>query len=209
MLLGRVVRSDFISQPKRVRSQAALHLIQKFLDTRNVVSILSEPYSVVGDLLLHSSLREYPASSDRQNMHAAIGRNEIVELLLRSMTGLSIGGYRLPWSMRITVRVPVPSLHFIRESQLVARSLEVGIFGSVNMQVFVIFGEDLAVLTRGSLLPDASRHKIRSAEHLVQQHLQIGALRIVDRHPDRSVFRQQVAQQFQTRPHHGEPTSVF
>ena len=209
MLLGRVVRSDFISQPKRVRSQAALHLTQKLLDTRNAVSILSEPYSVIGNLLLHSSLREKPASSGRQSMHTAIGRYEIVELLLRTMTGLSIGGYRLPRSTRIIVWIPVASLHFIREIQLVARPLEVGIFGSINMQVFVIFGEDLAVLSRGSLLPHASRHKIRPAEHLVQQHFEIGALCIVDRHPDRTVFRKQVAQQFQAWPHHGKPASVF
>ena len=142
-------------------------------------------------------------------MYPSIGRYEVVELLLRTMTSLGIGGYRLPRSARIVVRIPVTSLHLVREVQLVARFLEVRILGSVDVQIFVIFGKDLTVLTRGSLLPHAGRYKIRPAEHLVQQHLEVGAFRIVDRHPDRPVFGQQIAQQLQARPHHGKPPSMF
>ena len=77
------------------------------------------------------------------------------------------------------------------------------------MQILVILGEDLAVLTCSSLLPHARRYKVRPAEHLVQQHLEIGTFCIVNRHPDRPVLRQQLSQQLQARPHHGKPPSMF
>ena len=59
------------------------------------------------------------------------------------------------------------------------------------------------------LLPYGVRHKIPPPKHLIHQHLEVVPLVVVDGHPDRAVFTQQIAQNLQTRQHHAQPLAVF
>ncbi len=66
-----------------------------------------------------------------------------------------------------------------------------------------------SVLSCEGLLPKYVSHEISSSKHLIHNDLEIVRLIVVNRHPNRPILRQQVAQQFQARPHHRQPLAMF
>ena len=65
------------------------------------------------------------------------------------------------------------------------------------------------ICRRSAFLPNNIPNKIRTPKHLIHYNLKVMSFIVVDGHPDRAVLGQQIAQQFQPRPHHGEPARML
>ena len=68
---------------------------------------------------------------------------------------------------------------------------------------------DLVVVRTIYFSPNETGHEISPPEHLIHQYFQIVTLAVIDAHPDGAILAEQLTQQFQTRPHHGEPFGMF
>ena len=74
----------------------------------------------------------------------------------------------------------------------------------------VMYGRYIrSILSGVGLLPKHISHEVSSSEQLIHDDLEVVRLVVVDGNPDRAVLRQQIAQEFKTRPHHCQPLCRF
>ena len=62
---------------------------------------------------------------------------------------------------------------------------------------------------RSSFLPNNICYKVLSSKDFVHGDLEVVGLIVVNVYPDRTIFCQQVSQEYQPRPYHPQPLGMF
>ena len=205
-LLGALGVVDLLVRPDCLWNQTVLHLGQETLDGGDLVAVAAPPDAIVLVQVVEALLRDRPISPrwraiDNAPTRASYGVGPLaVGVARREVAGL-------PRPPRIVIGVAITRVGLRSAWQQVPRKRLLA--SRVRDDEVMVLREVLgAALGRVHLLPYHGRDEVLLPENLVHQTAQVMNLVVVDRHEDRAVFSEQLAQELEARQHHAAPLVV-
>src|SRR5690606_26040140 len=101
-----------------------------------------------------------------------------------------------PPAPRVIVRVPEIGIAGAGPAYLV-RHPYIGVTGVDDLEIVIVRELARRVISSVNFLPDYGGEKIPASEHLIHYDLEVVPLVVIDGHPDRAIFGQEIAKQFQ------------